>query len=138
MSEESDLEQLVSRALAAARAARNHAYAPYSRFLVGAAVAAADGRVVAGANVENASYGLTACAERIALWSAVSSGVTDIQVVAIVTDTPAPVSPCGACRQVLLELAPDALVVMGTVSGVGRRTTVRELLPGAFSAADLH
>lgn len=138
MSEESDLEQLVSRALAAARAARNHAYAPYSRFLVGAAVAAADGRVVAGANVENASYGLTACAERIALWSAVSSGVTDIQVVAIVTDTPASVSPCGACRQVLLELAPDALVVMGTVSGVGRRTTVRELLPGAFSAADLH
>lgn len=117
---------------------RERAYAPYSGFSVGAAVVADEERIFAGANVENASYGLTACAERIAVWTAVCAGAAAFSLVVIVTDTAQPVSPCGACRQVLAELAPDAAVVMATIDGLRRVSTVRELLPGAFGAADLN
>lgn len=128
---------LLQRAIAAATAAREHAYAPYSRFRVGAAVVTSSGQVFAGANVENASYGLTACAERVAIWTATVAGESEFHLVVVVTDTPQPVTPCGACRQVLSELAPQARVVTTTLGGPYQETTVQALLPGAFGAGDL-
>ena len=120
-----------------ARRASTRAYAPYSRFHVGAAVLADDGRVFTGANVENASYGLTSCAERNAIFSAVFAGVRHIVAVAIHTPTRAPVSPCGACRQVINEFGGDTVVVSCCDSDVQRRWTIGELLPGAFGPRDL-
>jgi len=119
----------------AARQARELAYAPYSRFRVGAAALAADGRVFAGCNVENAAYGLCNCAERTALFSAIAAGVPAGGVVrlAVIGDTAQPISPCGACRQVMLELGgPDLAVVLANLQGARRLTTAAELLPGGF------
>jgi cytidine deaminase len=127
----------LERAIALATQARDRAYAPYSRFRVGAAVLTADGQCFLGANVENASYGLTACAERIALWTGAVAGMSTVRFVVVVTDTLQPATPCGACRQVLSELAPDAVVVMVTVRGQRQEATVGELLPGAFGQKDL-
>lgn len=118
-----------------ATAVREKAYAPYSRFAVGAAVLARDGRVFVGCNVENASYGLCNCAERTALFSAVAGGCRpgDLVHLAVVGDTPSPVSPCGACRQVMAELlAADTPVELGNLRGQRRRTTVAALMPDAF------
>jgi cytidine deaminase len=125
------------RLLAAAREVRGAAVCPYSRFAVGAALLDSDGRVWTGANVENASYTLGLCAERVALFYAVTHGARDFQAVAIVTGATAPSSPCGACRQILLEFAPAAVVVTATEDGQTLRTTVRELLPHGFDAASL-
>ncbi len=123
--------------MAAAREASAHAYAPYSRFHVGAAVLADDGRIFTAANVENASYGLTSCAERNAIFAAVSAGVRCIVAVAIHTPTQEPVSPCGACRQVMHEFGPEA-VVMSCCDGDGSSAwSMDELLPGAFGPKDL-
>jgi cytidine deaminase len=118
-----------------AASARAHAYCPYSRFAVGAAVLAGSGRIYAGANVENASYGLTICAERAAVFAAASAGERVLRAVALVTDTPQPVPPCGACRQVLAELAPDQdlEVISATVAGGRARWRLRELLPYSFT-----
>ena len=88
----------------AACAVREHSYSPYSRFAVGAAVRAADGRIFTGCNVENASYGLTLCAERCAIFAAVKEGVREFAALCVTADTPGPVSPCGACRQVMAEV----------------------------------
>lgn len=123
--------------LAAARAASAHAYAPYSRFHVGAAVLSADGRTYAAANVENASYGLTSCAERNAIFAAVFAGVRDIVAVAIHTPTDEPVSPCGACRQVIFEFGPAATVLSCCDAAGERRWSIGELLPGAFGPKSL-
>ena len=130
-------DDIIDRMIVVAAEARQRAYAPYSHFLVGAAIATADGSIFAGANIENASYGLTACAERIALWSGTVSGGTDFRLIVLVTDTAQPVAPCGACRQVLSELAPDAVVVMTTLGGARRDATVQDLLPRAFGKGDL-
>lgn len=120
--------------LARARAVRARAYAPYSKFQVGAAVLDDRGRVHAGANVENASFGLTVCAERNAVAAAVAAGAGRIRAVAVVTPTSPPGSPCGACRQVLAELAPpDAPVLLASPTGPAEETTVGELLPRAFA-----
>jgi cytidine deaminase len=116
----------------AAATARARAYAPYSSFLVGAAVLAADGRVFAGCNVENASYGLSMCAERVAIFNAVAQGARDIVAVAVVTHADPPASPCGACRQVMAEFAPRARVVLANVGGGRVETSVDALLPVAF------
>ena len=132
-----DLMTLADRALTRALAARERAYAPYSGFRVGAAVVDADGTVYSGANVENASYGLTVCAERMAVWTATLAGAPHVRLVLVVADAPEPVTPCGACRQVLVELAPDAVVVMASVDGRRRACTVRDLLPDAFTKAAL-
>lgn len=124
-------EQLIRHA----RQAREHAYAPYSRFRVGAAVLTRDGRVFHGCNVENASYSLCNCAERTALFNAVAAGVQpgEFAHIAIVGDTEDPVSPCGACRQVMAELAGDGVPVsLGSMNGKSRSTTVDALLPNAF------
>lgn len=128
--------------LAAAREAREHAYAPYSDFAVGAALRLSDGRVVSGCNVENAAYGMTSCAERNAVFSAISAGYLhgDVHIaeVAVVADSPQPVAPCGACRQVLAEFsAPTTPVYLGNVRGDVQTLTVGELLPHAFSSAYL-
>ncbi|MFW5867354.1 MAG: cytidine deaminase [Armatimonadota bacterium] len=124
------------RLVAAARLARERAFAPYSNFPVGAAVMCADGRVFEGCNIENAAYGLTICAERVALFSAIASGCRQIDAIAIAGPDERPLSPCGSCRQVMLELAPDAEVIMAGEDA--RRTRmVRDLLPDAFGEADL-
>lgn len=120
-----------------AKAARMHAYAPYSRFPVGAALLARDGRVFTGVNVENASYGLGNCAERTAVFKAVSEGARDFVAVAVVgPEDDVECSPCGACRQVLFEWGADMVVVLADGGGL-KQQTVRELLPGAFDAGRL-
>lgn len=119
----------------AARAARECAYAPYSGFKVGAAALVKDGRVFGGCNVENASYGLCNCAERTALFSGIAAGCRrgDFTHVAVVADTPEPVSPCGACRQVMYEMGgPLLIVVQANLRGDTVQTTLAQLLPGAF------
>ena len=121
--------------LALAQRARERAYAPYSHFLVGAALVTHDGRQFRGCNVENASYGLCNCAERTALFSAVANGCQpgDFAAIAIIGDSPGPISPCGACRQVMAELcAPDMPVLLTNLRGDVQETTVAALLPGAF------
>jgi cytidine deaminase len=118
--------------LALARVAREHAYAPYSRFKVGAAVLAGSGRAYTGCNVENASFSHTCCAERTAVFKAISEGETRILGVAIVTDTHPPASPCGSCRQVLHEFGPDAFVVCANLEGEELTASVREFLPAGF------
>lgn len=118
-----------------ARSARELAYAPYSRFLVGAAVLTRDGRQFSGCNVENAAYGLCNCAERTALFSAIAAGCQrgDFLALAVIADTPNPVSPCGACRQVMSELCHDAMpVLLGNLRGDTEQTSVAALLPGSF------
>jgi len=124
----------------AARAVLGRAYAPYSGLHVAAALRMPDGRIVTGVNVENASYGLTLCAERNALSAAVTLGGGAAQALLLVSSAREPITPCGACRQVLLELAPDAAVrCLGRDGGTPRtlRTTAAALLPGAFSARAL-
>ncbi|MBB5358856.1 cytidine deaminase [Rhodanobacter sp. ANJX3] len=121
--------------LSAARHAREIAYAPYSRFQVGAALLAKDGRQFSGCNVENAAYGLCNCAERTALFSAMAAGCKpgDFAAIAVIADCPGPVSPCGSCRQVMAELCDDDMPVLLTnLHGEVQRTTVAALLPGSF------
>ncbi len=114
--------------LAAATAVRLRAYAPYSNFQVGAALLAKDGRIFTGCNVENLSYGLTICAERNALFAAVTAGVREFDAIAIVADTREPVSPCGACRQVMAEFG-DFKIIAATLAGRVFESTVTALLP---------
>ncbi len=123
-----------SRLIRAARMARRRAYCPYSGFAVGAAVLGSDGRIYAGANVENASYGLTVCAERVAVLRAVVGGARQVVAVAVVANTAEPVSPCGACRQVLAEFAADfnMPIVLVTCGGRIERTTLQTLFPKPF------
>ena len=116
--------------LTAATAARLAAYAPYSHFQVGAALLAKDGRIFTGCNVENLSYGLTICAERNAIFSAVAAGVREFEAIAIVADTREPVSPCGACRQVMAEFG-DFKIISATLEGHTFESTVGALLPRA-------
>lgn len=122
-----DLESLVERATEA----RGAAYAPYSGFQVGAALLAEDGTVFTGSNVENASIGLTTCAERTAVFTAVHAGQRRFSAVAISTDGTSPVAPCGACRQVLAEFAPEIRVI-SEAGGERREWTLSELLPDPF------
>lgn len=123
----------------AAREAAGRAYCPYSRFPVGAAVLAADGQVHSGCNVENASYGLTICAERNAVFQAVARTVEPLHIKAVLVYTPtaSPTAPCGACRQVLNEFGPDAEVICVCDGPDTIRTTLKELLPRAFGPASL-
>ncbi|HWN94321.1 MAG TPA: cytidine deaminase [Methylomirabilota bacterium] len=124
-----------ARLIAAALQARENAVAPYSKFQVGAALLTSDGKIISGANVESASYGLTCCAERVALFKALTEGQNNFKAVAVVAALPKGPTPCGACRQLLAEYAPEALVWIADARRpkVVREFTVRELLPEAFS-----
>jgi len=116
--------------------AQKKAYAPYSGFSVGAALLSKDGRIFTGCNVENASFGLSMCAERNAVAAAVAAGARELTAIAIVTSGAAPASPCGACRQVLAEFG-DFAVIQAGAGGERQRASVAELLPQAFSRDDL-
>ena len=120
--------------------AREKAYVPYSRFKVGAALLTKNGKIYHGCNIENASYGLTNCAERSAFFSALSDGCRAGEFVklAVVGQTDDVISPCGACRQVISELAEkDCQIILANLNGKIKKTFIAELLPGAFSSADL-
>jgi cytidine deaminase len=121
-----------------AREASLHAHAPYSNFAVGAAVLTAEGQVFAGANVENASYGLSMCAERCAIFQAVACGAKGIRAIAVYTPTATTTPPCGACRQVMTEFGPDVLVICCCNNvAAQQRYTLAELLPVAFGPGNL-
>jgi len=122
--------------LNAARDARGRAHAPYSNFTVGAAVRTASGRVVLGCNVESATYGLTVCAERVALYAALSDGETDFAAVAVVVPDGRRAVPCGICRQMLSEFAPNARLILANGDGSHRVTMVGDLLPAAAARDD--
>ncbi len=130
-----DLSQDWQDLAEAAKSAREHAHSAYSGFAVGAAVRAGSGRVYSGCNIENAAYGLTVCAERVAIWKAVSEGERILTALALVTDGSA--LPCGSCRQVMREFSEDLPMVVSDLSGQAYLTRLGELLPHAFSAADL-
>lgn len=130
---------MVERLIAAARSAAHHAYVPYSNFPVGAAILTADGTIVTGANIENASFGLTTCGERVAMFTAAAAGHREIRAIAISTPRHPGASPCGACRQVLNEFKPvdfDLAVMMDGPENV-IVTSLDELLPMAFGPRDL-
>jgi len=122
--------------VAQATQAREHAYAPYSGYSVGAALLGKSGRVYTGCNVENAVYPLCTCAERVAVVKAVSKGEREFVALAVVTENGG--APCGSCRQTLREFSEDIVVLIADTSGACRETTVAELLPDSFSAADLN
>jgi cytidine deaminase len=127
-------DDLVARALAA----RAGTYSPYSNYAVGAAVQVSDGRVFTGANVENASYGLSVCAERAAILAAVNAGAKELSAVAVATSTTPPAAPCGVCRQTMAEFADDGMpIVLVNDRGERTETTLGELLPHAFRRRDL-
>lgn len=130
-------DDVLPSVVAAAKDASQWAYSPYSKFRVGAAVVSEDGEVFTGCNVENASYGLTICAERNAVFAAVAKGMDSIASVVIYTPTPTPTAPCGACRQVLNEFGPDAEVISVCDGPDMIRTTVAKLLPNAFGPGNL-
>lgn len=116
--------------------ARENAYSPYSHFAVGAALLCEDGTLYEGCNIENASYGLTNCAERTAIFKAVSEGHIKFKALAVVADTEGPCAPCGACRQVMAEFK-IPLIIMGNLMGNIKIVTIEELLPFSFSECDV-
>lgn len=129
----SDEEKLI----AAARQAREHAHAPFSEFRVGAAVRTKSGRTFGGCNVENASYGLTICAERVAIFKAISEGEREFDAIAVVTDTDELTPPCGACRQIIWEFCGDVPVILANLKGKIEREHSSKLLPRPFDSSNL-
>ena len=130
------IEQELQKLIQAAIETRKQSYSPYSNFAVGAAVLSDDGYVYGGCNIENASYGLTNCAERTAIFNAVSNGKRNISAIAVVADTDRPCSPCGACRQVIGEFKIPC-IIMANLKGEYKMVTLEELLPFSFSNTDL-
>ena len=130
-----DLPESDRQLVAAAQAARLQAYAPYSKYCVGAAIRTPTGQVYTGCNVENASYGLTVCAERVALFNAVAQGERNFDTIAIITEEGG--MPCGACRQVLREFAPALRVLVANREGYVREQSLLALLPEAFGPENL-
>ncbi|WP_394233262.1 cytidine deaminase [Niallia oryzisoli] len=121
-----------------AKEARTKAYTPYSKFKVGAALMTKNKQVFTGCNIENASYGLTNCAERTAIFKAVSEGETEIEALVVIGDTEGPIAPCGACRQVISEFCNDSTkIILTNLKGDQVETTITQLLPGSFSSKDL-
>jgi cytidine deaminase len=125
------------RLLDAARAARLHALAPFSHFLVGAALETTAGTIVTGCNIENATYGLTICAERVAIFKAISEGWRSFKRIAIVADSSEPTPPCGACRQILWEMGGDLEVILGNLTAETERHRLISLLPHPFDVRSL-
>ncbi|MEP6636940.1 MAG: cytidine deaminase [Acidobacteriota bacterium] len=127
---ETNLEPLIE----AATRARLQSVAPFSNFLVGAAVRTENGKVYVGCNVESASYGLTVCAERVAIWKALSEGERQFTELAVVADTETLTPPCGTCRQIIWEFAKNATIVLSNLRGETEIVSIRDLLPRAFDA----
>lgn len=128
---------MINALIAAALAARENAFAPYSKFKVGAAMEDADGEIHTGCNVENATYGLTMCAERVAVFKALSEGVRKFRRVAVAADTENLTPPCGACRQILWEFCGDVPVTLVNLRGKSETYRLKELFPKAFDASYL-
>jgi cytidine deaminase len=128
------MENQVEKLIAAARAVRLNAHARFSNFLVGAALETDEGDIVTGCNVENATYGLTVCAERVAVWKAISEGYREFKRIVIVADTEAPTPPCGACRQILWEFGDDLEVILADLVEVKGVFALGKLLPHPFDA----
>ncbi len=120
-----------------ARIARENAYAPYSHFKVGTALLTKNGKVFTGCNIENSSFGASMCAERVAVFKAVSEGEREFETIALVTNTEEPAMPCGICRQVLSEFAPNIKIYAANLTGTVKETSLKELLPYAFTKEDL-
>jgi len=128
-------EELINEA----KKARERAYVPYSNYKVGAALLTKDGKVYHGCNIENAAYSVTNCAERTALFKAVSEGDKEFAAIAVVADSDRPVPPCGSCRQVISELCgTDTVIYLSNLKGDVQELTIEALLPGAFTTEDLH
>jgi cytidine deaminase len=127
---EDSLQELIETA----KTARLRSIAPFSNFLVGAAVRTAQGKVYTGSNIESASYGLTVCGERVAIWKALSEGERDFVELAIVADTESLTPPCGTCRQIIWEFAKNAKIILSNLQGKTQECSIKELLPRAFDA----
>ncbi len=127
-------EQTLQSLVEDATRARLQSVAPFSKFLVGAAVRAENGKVYIGCNVESASYGLTVCAERVAIWKALSEGERQFTELAVVADTEALTTPCGTCRQIIWEFCKHATIVLANLRGESETVSIKELLPRAFDA----
>jgi cytidine deaminase len=127
-------EESLQQLMETAKQARLQSIAPFSNFLVGAAVRTEEGKVYTGCNVESASYGLTVCAERVAIWKALSEGERQFTELAIVADTGTLTPPCGTCRQIIWEFAKNATIILGNLQGETEIVSIRELLPRAFDA----
>ena len=125
-------EASADRLVAAARAAREHAMADFSGFKVGAALETAAGTIITGCNIENASYGLTLCAERVAIFKAISDGHRAFMRIAVVADTASPTPPCGACRQIIWEFCGDIPVVLANLNAITATLQMKDLLPLPF------
>ena len=128
-----EFEKLIKEA----EKARKRAYTPYSKFQVGAAVLSADGKIFTGCNIENASFGLAICAERVAIFKAISEGSIKFEAIAVIGDTDNPCSPCGACRKVISEFGEDILLIMANLKGDVKIKKIKELIPEAFGKNDL-
>ena len=126
------MDKNVERLIKAAKKARENAFAPFSNFSVGAAVETKGGKIFTGCNVENASYGLTMCAERVAIFKAISEGEREFVKLAVVADTENLTPPCGACRQIIWEFCGDAEIILASLTGESETFQIRELLPRAF------
>jgi cytidine deaminase len=118
----------------AAQQARTHSVAPFSEFLVGAAVKTLEGKIYTGCNIESASYGLTVCAERVAIWKALSEGEKHLTELAVVADTETLTPPCGTCRQIIWEFAREATIIFANLDGKSELFHMKDLLPSAFDA----
>ncbi len=130
-------KELITKLIKKATQARKRAYVPYSNFQVGAAVLTKDGKIYTGCNIENSSYGLSNCAERTAIFKAISEGEKNFSAIAIIADTDRPCSPCGACRQVIVEFGKDIDVIMSNLKGETLIKKADELLWGSFNDEDL-
>ena len=128
------MSEVDNELIAAATTARLRSVAPFSRFLVGAALRTKEGKVFTGCNVESASYGLTVCAERVAIWKALSEGERDFTDLVIVADTEQLTPPCGTCRQIIWEFSKHAKITLSNLRGQKEEVDIRELLPKAFDA----
>ena len=134
---ENTVKEEFKKLIKEAEKARNRAYTPYSKFKVGAAVLCDDGKIFTGCNIENASFGMSVCAERVAIFKAVSEGSTKFEAIAVIGDTDKPCSPCGACRQVISEFGEDIPLIMANLKGDVKIKKIGDLLPEAFGKKDL-
>lgn len=129
------MDENQKRLVEAASAARTRSVAPYSNFLVGAAVQTKEGKIYTGCNIESASYGLTVCAERVAIWKAISEGERNLTNLAVVVDTEPLTPPCGTCRQIIWEFCNDGYIILANLGGHSEQMDIRDLQPRAFDAS---